>query len=101
MDVSKWEKKPKNVWIFDDTFNTRKVGCFLDCKPYLTNGGKNAEAMYLAIDGTDYMIMPFKLDYTDFVEKYGSDTDKWKGHQFELYKNEKGKYTIVSIEEDI
>jgi hypothetical protein len=100
MDMSKYIKK-KNLWIFDDTFPTEKVGLFIDGKFWKTNSGKDSEVFVFGIDGSDYMIMPFKVDYTDFVEKFGASTDDWKGHQFVLSKNEKGKYRILCIEEDI
>lgn len=100
MDVSKYMKQ-KNNWIFDDTFKTEVVGVFVDGKPWTTNGGKDSDVFILGIEGTDYMIMPFKLDYTDFVEKFGTNTDEWRGRQFTLGKNQKGKYRILSIEENL
>jgi hypothetical protein len=100
MDVSKYMKQ-KNNWIFDDTFQTETIGTFLDAKEWLTNAGKKADVFMFAVEGTDYMIMPFKVDYTDFVEKYGQDTDKWKGKHFILNQNKKGKYVITHVEETI
>ena len=100
MDVSKYIKQ-KNLWIFDDTFESEVLGSFVTAKEWLTNGGKKTDVFVLAIEGNDYMIMPFNLDYTDFVEKYGSDTDKWTAKQFVLNKNKKKKYVITSIEEMI
>jgi hypothetical protein len=101
MDVSKMIKE-KNNWIFDDTFdailNNKPIGLFVKAKAWKTNGGKDADVFVLAIDGTDYLIMPFKIDYLDFVENYGTDTTNWEGHQFILSKNIKGKYVMTSIE---
>jgi len=100
MDVSKYIKQ-KNLWIFDETFETETIGTFVTAKEWLTNGGKKTDVFVLAIEGNDYLIMPFNLDYTDFVEKYGSDTDKWAYKNFALSKNKKKKYVITAIEENI
>ena len=100
MDVSKYIKE-KNNWIFDDTFKTDVVGVFVTAKDWLTNAGKKQDVMVLGIEGTDYLIMPFNLDYVEFVELYGTDTRLWEGHQFKLTRNKKNKYTLVSIEEKI
>ena len=99
MDVNKYIKA-KNLWIFDDTFDCKNqtLGLFVTAKDWLTNGGKNTEVFVLSINGDDYMIMPFKIDYMDFVEAYGTDTRLWEGHQFKLIKNEKNKYKMVNIE---
>lgn len=106
MDMSKYIKE-KNLWIFDETFDTEiekedyPLCAFVDAKAYKTNGGKDTDVFIFAINGSNYMIMPFKVDYLDFVEKYGTDTKKWIGHQFKLIKNAKKKYVMVGIEEDI
>lgn len=100
MDMSKYVKQKVN-WIFDDTFQTEVIGCFLEAKEYKTYGGKDTDVFVLAIDGTDYLIMPFKVDYLDFFEEYGSDTRLWEGKQFRLVRNKKGKYQMIRIEESI
>ena len=101
MDVRKLEKKKKNLWIFDETFEKETVGVFLRDEEYLTNANKKETVFVLAIEGNDYMIMPFKLDYTALVEEYGSNTDDWRLKHFSLSKNSKGKYRILPIEEKI
>ena len=105
MDVSKYMKE-KNLWIFDDTFNEqlkqgKLTGAFVKAKEWLTNGGKKTDVFVLTIESSDYMIMPFNVDYTGFVEEYGTDTDKWTAHQFQFYKNKKNKYVMEPVEEMI
>lgn len=106
MDMSKYIKE-KNLWIFDDTFdllfkaNRAPIGAFIKAKEWKTNGGKDTDVFVLAIESETYMIMPFKIDYTDFVEQYGTETELWEGHQFKLTKNSKGKYVMTSIEEHL
>ena len=105
MDVSKYVKE-KNLWIFDDTFNEelksgKLTGHFVKAKEWLTNGGKKTDVFVISVNSTDYMIMPFNIDYTDFVEKYGTETQLWEDKHFELFKNKKNKYVIESIEEVI
>ena len=100
MDMTKYVKK-KNNWIFDDTFQTDVIGTFLEAKAYKTNGGSDSDVFVFAIDGTDYLIMPFKVDYLDFFEEYGSDTRLWEGKAFKLTRTNKGKYLMVRIEEII
>ena len=100
MDISKYVKQ-KNLWIFEETFPEETLGIFICAKEWLTNGGKKADVFVLSIEGNDYMIMPFNLDYTDFVEKLGNETEKWNNKNFALTKNKKGKYVIRLIEDNI
>jgi hypothetical protein len=100
MDVSKYIKE-KNTWIFDDTFNEEVLGLFVDAKAWKTNGGKDTDVFVFCIEGTNYLIMPFKIDYTDLVEIYGTDTDKWKNKGFYMSKNKKGKYVLKALEEKV
>jgi len=105
MDVSKYLKE-KNLWIFEDTFDQelkqgKLLGNFVKAKDWLTNSNKKVDVFVLSINATDYMIMPFNVDYTDFVEVFGTDTEKWESHQFNLTKNKKNKYVMECIEENI
>lgn len=99
MDMSKYNKV-KNEWIFDDTFPKKILGVFVEAKMYLANSGKEQEVFVLNINGTDYLITLFKVDFSKMMEKYGSDTDFWKGCSFYMTK-EKGKYILTPIEEKI
>ena len=100
MDISGLIKK-KVEWIFDDTFKTKVLGIFVKAKNYTTNMGKEQVVFVLSIEGTEYLIMPFKVDYVNFVESFGSNTDDWEGHSFYMSKNSKGKYVLTTIEENI
>ena len=100
MDMSKYVKQKVN-WIFDDTFQTEVLGTFLKAKEYKTNGGKDSDVFEVTIGGTDYLIMPFKVDYIDFVDKLGAETENWKNKPFMLSKNKKGKYQFRLMEESI
>ena len=100
MDISKLQKK-RNEWIFDETFKTDVYGTFIKAEDYKTNSDKDAIVFKLEIEDKEYMIMPFKVDYVEFVDLYDNETDKWCGKKFLLTHNKKNKYMLKPIEENI
>jgi hypothetical protein len=100
VDISKYVKVRKE-WIFDDTFQESVIVIFEQWIPdYKANSGKEYDVIELDILGKPYLIMPSKLDYTELVEKLGTETEAWKNTQC-VMKKEKGKYRLYMMEETI
>lgn len=102
MDVSGYMKQKKN-WLFEETFKPteKPQGHFLKAEKWLQNNGKEGDIFVITIDGVDYQVYPFKINFVEFVDLYGSDTDRWEGKPFRLDRDKKGKYVMTAIEEKI
>lgn len=93
MDMN--EKQSKSIWVFADTPGLPFNAVFIDCKNEIAKSG-SVEFPVINLEATsgNVKLSKWKTEVIDCVNKWGSNSENWKGKDVIVNLNNKGKLSL-------